>query len=69
MFRTSPVHDQERFLQAVLADFLCGNTRTTRHVQPLQSCCFNDWTCRVVRILPHNKSPRIQLVQLLMMDQ
>ena len=30
---------QERFLQAVFADFgMCCNTRTTRHVQPLQSC-------------------------------
>ena len=35
MFRTSPVHLQERFLQAVCADLVCGNTRTTRHVQPL----------------------------------
>ena len=24
------------FLQAVFADLVCGNTRTTRHVQPLQ---------------------------------
>ena len=23
------------FLQAVFADLVCGNTRTTRHVQPL----------------------------------
>ena len=38
MFRTSSVHHQERFLQAVFADLVCGNTRTTRHVQPLQSC-------------------------------
>ena len=38
MFRTSPVHHQERFLQAVFADLVCGNTRTTRHVQPVQSC-------------------------------
>ena len=29
MFRTSPVHLQERFLQAVFADLVCGNTRTT----------------------------------------
>ena len=34
MFRTSSVHHQERFVQAVFADLLCGNTRTTRHVQP-----------------------------------
>ena len=33
MFRTSPVHHQERFIQAVFADLVCGNTRTTRHVQ------------------------------------
>ena len=38
MFRTSPVHHQERFVQAVFADLLCGNTRTTRHVQPLRTC-------------------------------
>ena len=33
MFRISSVHHQERFVEAV-----CGNTRTTRHVQPLRSC-------------------------------
>ena len=33
MLRTSPVHLQERFLQAVCADLVCGNTRITR------SCC------------------------------
>ena len=38
MFRTSSVHHQERFVQAVCADLVCGNT------------------CRVVRVLPHNKS-------------
>ena len=37
MFRASPVHHQERFVQAVCADLACGNTRTARHVQPLQS--------------------------------
>ena len=41
MFRTSPVHHQERFVQAVFADLVCGNTRTTRHVQPLQSSSYN----------------------------
>ena len=40
--RTSPVHHQERFVQAVLADLVCGNTRSTRQVQPLWS---NGWTC------------------------
>ena len=50
MFRTSPIHHQERLLQAVFADLVCGTTvRTTRHVQPLRS---NGWTCRV----PHTKS-------------
>ena len=35
---------------------VCGNTRTTRHAQPLQS---NGWTCRVVRtVVPHTKSAR-----------
>ena len=38
MFRTSPVHHQERFVQAVFADLVCGTTvRTTRHVQPLRT--------------------------------
>ena len=33
MFRTSSVHYQERFLQAVFADLIRGTTvRTTRHV-------------------------------------
>ena len=36
-----------------LQTLLCGNTRTTRHVQPLQLC--NGWTCRVVCVLPHTK--------------
>jgi hypothetical protein len=35
MFRTSQVHPQERLLQAVCADLVCGNKRTTRYVQPL----------------------------------
>ena len=48
MFRAPLVHHQERFLQAVFADLVCGNTRTTRYVQPLRS---NGWTCRVVRVL------------------
>ena len=34
MFRTSQVHHQERFVQAVFADSVCVTTvRTTRHVQ------------------------------------
>ena len=42
------------FLQAVFTDLASGNTRTTRHVQTLQS---NVWTCRVVRtVVPHTKS-------------
>ena len=39
-FRTSSVHHQERFVQAVCADLVCGNTRTARHVQALQCCNF-----------------------------
>ena len=39
MFRSSSVHHQERFVQAVFADLVRGNTvRTARHVQPLRSC-------------------------------
>ena len=62
MFGTSPVRRQERFLQAVFADLVCGNTRTTRHVQSLRSCkknflqLRNGWTCRIVRVLPRTKS-------------
>ena len=41
MLRNSSVHHQERFVQAVFADLVCGNTRTTRHVQPLQSSSYN----------------------------
>ena len=53
MFRTSPVHHQERFVQAVFAHLVCGTTvRTTRHAQALIR---NGWTCRVVRVLPHTK--------------
>ena len=37
MFRTSSVHHQERFLQAVFADLVCGNMCTTQHIQPLWS--------------------------------
>ena len=51
MFRTLLVHHQERFVQAVCAGLVCGNTRTTRHVQPLQSC------------ITTYQSLRIQLVQ------
>ena len=29
MFQTSLVHHQEHFLQAVFADLVCGNMRTT----------------------------------------
>ena len=35
MFRTSSVHRQERFVQAVFTDLVCGNTGTAGHVQPL----------------------------------
>ena len=35
IFRTSSVHHQECFVQAVFADLVCGNSvHTTRHVQP-----------------------------------
>ena len=37
------------FLKAVFADFVCGNTRTAGHVQPL--FC-NGWTCAAVRVYP-----------------
>ena len=38
MFRTSSVHLQERFVQAVF-----GNTRTAGHVQPLRLCFLLDY--------------------------
>ena len=31
MFRTSTLHHQERFVQAVFADLVCGNTRITTY--------------------------------------
>ena len=42
MFRTSPVQHQERFVQAVFADLVCGTTvRTTTyqslHIQLVQN--------------------------------
>ena len=47
--------------------WLCGNTRTTRHVQPL--LC-NGWTCRVVlTVVPHIKSANTACKTLLMMDR
>ena len=59
MFRTSPVHHQERFLQAVLADLVCGNTRTTRHVQPLLAdlVCVNTRTTRYVQLNVSSSTP------------
>ena len=64
MFRTSPVHLQERFVQAVFADLVCGNTRTTRHVQLLRSCR-NFVTAERVEQYAYYHIPnlRIQLVQ------
>ena len=45
MFRISPFHHQELFLQAVFSDLVCGATvRTTRQVQALLR---NGWTYRV----------------------
>ena len=35
------------YLQAVILELVCGNTRNTGHVQPLRC---NGWTCRVERI-------------------
>ena len=54
-------------LQAVFADLVCGNTRTTRHVQPSLR---NGWTCQVVRtVVPHTKSTNTACKTLLMMDR
>ena len=57
MFRTSSVHLQERFVQAVCADWyvvlLCVLLDTSSRY---------GWTCRVVRVLPHTNL-RIQLVK------
>ena len=58
MFRTSPVHHQERFVEAAFADLVCGTTvRTTRHVQPLRLDVPSS-----TRITTYH-SLRIQLVQ------
>ena len=40
MFRTSLVHHQERFVQAVCADLVCGNTSTTR-IATYQICTYS----------------------------
>ena len=62
-------------LQAVFAVLVCGNTRTTRHVQPLGICrkfflqLHNGWTCWVVCILPHTKTANTACKTLLMMDR
>ena len=70
MFRTSPVHHQERFVQykLYLQTLVCGTTvRTNRHFQPLLR---NSRTYRVVRVLPHTKSAHTACKQtLLMMDR
>ena len=39
MFRTSSVHHQERFVEAVLQTLVRGNTRTARHVVPHTKVC------------------------------
>ena len=59
MFQTSSVHLKERFVQAVIADLVCGTTvRTTRHVQQLQRLDVSSST----RITTY-QILRIQLVQ------
>ena len=67
----------ECFVQAVCADLACGNTRTARHVQPLQSCrknfslqLCNGWSVEKYAYY-HIPNLRIQLVKktLLMMDR
>ena len=58
MFRTSPVHHQERFVEAVFADLVCGNTRTTRYVQLLRL----DVSSSTHSSTTH-QNPQIQLVQ------
>ena len=64
------------FLQAVFADLVCGTTvRTTRHVQPLQSCRKTSYNLvsagRVESYMYyHIPNLQIQLVKtLLMMDR
>ena len=71
MFRTTSVHHQERFVQAVFADLVCSTTvRTTRQVQPVQSSTLYGRTCRVVRVLPHTKVCEYSFYKtLLMMDR
>ena len=60
MFRTSPVHHQERFVQAAFADLVCGNTRTTRHVQRLESS-YNFVTAERVEKSAYFHIPNLQM--------
>ena len=60
MFRTSPVHHQERFVQAVFAHLVCGTTvRTTRHVQLLRSCGKNCVSSVYFITLYHERSSKV----------
>ena len=48
MFRTSPAHLQERFVQAVFGDLVCAVIRVLLDTSSSYVC--NGWTCRVVRV-------------------
>ena len=61
MFRTSSVHHQERFVEAVFVVLLFVLLDTPSR---------NGWTCRVLRVLPHTKVCKFSLYKtLLMMDR
>ena len=54
MFRTSSVLHQERFVKPYSQTLVCGNTPTTRHVQPLRldvsSSTHSSTTYQILRI-------------------
>ena len=67
MFRTSSVHHQECFVQAVFADFGMWSYCAYYSTRPAVT---NGWKCRVARVLPHTKVCEYSLYKtLLMMDR
>ena len=77
MFRASSVHHQERFVQAVFADWyvvirVLLDTSSRYEVvgrNEFFTQFRNSWTCRVVRVLPHTKSAHTARKTLLKMDR
>ena len=67
MFRTSSVHHQERFVQAVFADYGMWYYCAYYSTRPVQPLLHNGWMCRVARVLPHTKVCEYSLYKTLLM--